>query len=127
MSTKAFDLPRWLRAGVANILQLRSATTTGGSTQSEDPVEVYVAANELEAQVIRAFLESNAIPVMLRGEALGQVYGLVVGKFAEVRVFVPHLLAEKAQVLLKETMEAQPADDEIAADPSNDDFDPETV
>ena len=116
MSGKAFDLPRWLRTGLANILQLRAATTTGGSIESEDPVEVYVAANELEAQVIRSFLESNDIPVMLRGEALGQVYGLVVGKFAEVRVFVPHLLAEKARALLDEAIEEPPLDDSDATD-----------
>ena len=40
-------------------------TTTGGDVQSGRPVEIYRAANEMEAQVIKSFLESNGIPVML--------------------------------------------------------------
>ncbi len=57
--------------------------TTGGSIQSGEPVEVFVAANDLEAQVIKSYLESNDIPVMLQGDAVSKVYGFTVGGMAE--------------------------------------------
>jgi len=65
-----------------------------------------VAANDLEAQVIKSYLESNDIPVMLQGDAISKVYGFTVGGMAEVRVYVPELLAPKAIELLEETEEA---------------------
>ncbi len=81
--------------------------TTGGSKQPGGPVEVCIAANDLEAQVIKSFLESNGIPVMLQGDSVSKVYGFTVGGMAEVRVFVPEALASKAVELLE-------ADDEGA-------------
>ena len=84
--------------------------TTGGSIQSGEPVEVYVAANDLEAQVIKSYLESNDIPVMLQGDAVSKIYGLAVGGLAEVRVYVPAPLAPKATELLEAAEEA--ADDD---------------
>lgn len=78
-----------------------SMTTTGGSSQSGEPVEVFVAANDLEAQVIKTFLESNDIPVMLQGDAVSKIYGFTIGGMAEVRVYVPAPLASKAVALLE--------------------------
>lgn len=75
--------------------------TTGGSKQPSGPVEVCIAANDLEAQVVKSFLESNGIPVMLQGDAVSKVYGFTVGGMAEVRVFVPEALASKAVELLE--------------------------
>ncbi len=109
MTAKPFKWSRWLGAGKAGVEE-QSMATTGGSIQSGEPVEVFVAANELEAQVIKSFLESNDIPVMLQGDAVSKVYGFTVGMMAEVKVFVPELLAAKAIELLEETEEA--ADDD---------------
>lgn len=71
-----------------------------------ETVEVYRAANEMEAQIIRGRLEEEGIPVLLRYEAAGPVFGLAVGALAEVRVLVPAALAEQARLLL-----APPQDD----------------
>ena len=91
------------------------AAATGGSIESGEPVKVYEAASELEAEVIKTYLESNGIPVMLQGEALSKVYGLTVGKMAQVRVFVPAPLAPKALELLEEeTTELHDEGDENA-------------
>jgi hypothetical protein len=109
VTAKPFKWSRWLGAGKAGVEE-QSMATTGGSIQSGEPVEVFVAANELEAQVIKSFLESNDIPVMLQGDAVSKVYGFTVGMMAEVKVFVPELLAAKAIELLEETEEA--ADDD---------------
>ncbi len=65
-----------------------------------EPVEVYRAANEMEAQIVRGRLQEEGIPVLLRYEAAGPVFGLAVGALAEVRVLVPAALAEQARLLL---------------------------
>ena len=44
-------------------------TTTGGGKYSDEPVQVYSAVNDLDAQVIKSYLESDDIPVLLQGEA----------------------------------------------------------
>ena len=79
-----------------------SMTTTGGGKQYDEPVQVYSAVNDLDAQVIKSYLESNDIPVLLQGEAAGRVFGMMIGAMAEVRVYVPAPLAEKARELLEE-------------------------
>lgn len=56
------------------------------------------ARNQIEAEVIKSYLESRGIKVILQGEAAGHVYGLSTGPLAEVQVLVPveqHLDAVK--------------------------------
>ena len=79
-----------------------SMTTTGGGKHYDEPVQVYSAVNDLDAQVIKSYLESNDIPVLLQGEAAGRVFGMMIGAMAEVRVYVPAPLADKARELLEE-------------------------
>ena len=91
-----------------------SMTTTGGGKHSDEPVQVYSAVNDLDAQVIKSYLESNDIPVLLQGEAAGRVFGMMIGAMAEVRVFVPALLADKARELLEEVSEDAEEEDGAA-------------
>ena len=92
-------------------------TTTGGGKQYDKPVQVYSAVNDLDAQVIKSYLESNDIPVLLQGEAAGRVFGMMVGAMAEVRVFVPAPLAAKARELLEEVSdEADQEGDDAGSD-----------
>jgi Putative prokaryotic signal transducing protein len=97
---------------------LQSATTTGGEIEQE-PVIVWVAQNQMEAQVIKGRLESEGIPTFIRGEALGAIYGLTTGSLAQTAVFVPAPLAERAQLILQsdenwEWLESESDPDEIA-------------
>lgn len=95
-------------------------TSTAESTHHGPPVEVCVAANDLEAQVVKSFLESNGIPVMLQGDAVSKVYGFTIGGMAEVRVFVPDALAAKAIELLEsggEEEEEEEDEDELPLQP----------
>ncbi|NOZ29714.1 MAG: DUF2007 domain-containing protein [Chloroflexi bacterium] len=103
MSALVLGLLGTLRRGIAHV-----ATRTGGRRVPMPPVEVYRAANEMEAQVVKGRLESEGIPVMLRYEAAGPVFGLAVGALAEVRVLVPALLAEQARRILDEAEDEQP-------------------
>jgi hypothetical protein len=76
-----------------------STTTTGGDLDQE-PVVVWEAANLMEAQVVKGRLESAGIPAIVRGEALGAIYGLTTGSLAAADVLVPAALATKALDLL---------------------------
>ena len=78
----------------------KTKETTGGQIQAGEPVEVYVAAHEMEAQVVKGYLESNDIPVVLLSEAIGPTLAVAIGPLAEVRVMVPGPLAERARELL---------------------------
>ncbi|MCS7221218.1 MAG: DUF2007 domain-containing protein [Anaerolineae bacterium] len=79
------------------------AVRSRGGRMSSPPIEVYRAANEMEAQVVKGRLESEGIPTFLRREAIGPVFGFSVGALAEVQVLVPAPLAERARELLAET------------------------
>lgn len=62
----------------------------------ENWVEICVANNMLEANLIKGKLESEAIPVMLKYESAGQLYGITVDGLSEVRVFVPEELKQES-------------------------------
>ncbi|MCB0132130.1 MAG: DUF2007 domain-containing protein [Caldilineaceae bacterium] len=70
-------------------------TTTGGQNNQE-PVVVWEAANAMEAQIVKGRLESEGIPAIVRGEALGSIYGLTTGNLAVTDVLVPAPLAQQA-------------------------------
>jgi hypothetical protein len=75
-----------------------SATTGGGGDQ--EPVIVWDAANRLEAEIVAGRLRSENIPAIIRGEALGAIYGLTTGGLAATVVLVPAPLAAKALEIL---------------------------
>jgi hypothetical protein len=112
MTARSFSWSRILHPGKPSE-ETTSMTTTGGGKHTGEPVHVYTAANDLEAQVIKTYLESNDIPVMLQGEAAGKVFGMMVGAMAEVRVYVPEPLADKAIELLEaDSGESESANDQ---------------
>ena len=88
---------------------------TADSDLEQIPVVVWEAANPLEAQVVKGRLESEGIPAMIRGEALGNVYGLTVGSLAQTDVLVPGALAQKAIEILTSEVEWL-EEDELAED-----------
>lgn len=64
-------------------------------------VEVYRAAGEMEAQVIKGLLESYGIPCLLKGDAARTIYGLTVDGLGEVKIMVRESMAEQARKLIK--------------------------
>lgn len=78
----------------------KNATTTSGGEIDQEPVVVWIAQNQMEAQVIKGRLESEDIPAIIRGETLGAIYGLTTGTLAQTAVLVPAPLAAKAELLL---------------------------
>jgi hypothetical protein len=89
-----------------------SASVTTGGGSSQEPVVVWEAANVMEAQVVKARLESEGIPAFIRSEAAGVIYGLTAGSLARADVLVPGPLAEKAVDLLFGETEESPADEQ---------------
>ena len=106
MTTRSFNWFHILQSDKST-KEATSMTTTGGGKYSDEPVQVYSAVNDLDAQVIKSYLESNDIPVLLQGEAAGRVFGMMIGAMAEVRVYVPAPLADKARKLLEEVSEEE--------------------
>jgi len=78
----------------------RSRTAFGGGDNR--PVEVYRAANEIEAALVVALLDSEGIPAITSGESVGGVYGMQFGPLAEVKVLVRQALAPRAAQIITE-------------------------
>jgi hypothetical protein len=58
------------------------------------------------AQIYKSKLEVAGIPVLLKYEALGLVYGITVDGLGQVRVMVPKEYATEAQELLEDVSDA---------------------
>lgn len=65
-------------------------------------VKVYTAAGDLDAEMVKGFLEAQGIKVMLVQESIGRTYGLTVGMLGEVKLLVPSEQAEEAKSLLED-------------------------
>ncbi len=64
-------------------------------------VEVYRAAGEIEAQVIRSLLEQYGIPCLLKSHAAHSAHMFVVNGMGEVKIMVWDSMAEDAKELIK--------------------------
>lgn len=73
-------------------------------------VTIYESQGMLEAEVIKSKLEAANIPVLLKYQSTGLVFGLTVGGEGRVYVQVPEELAEQAQGLIAEEGDAAPED-----------------
>jgi len=56
--------------------------------------------NPMEAEIIKGKLESEEIPVFLKKEAIGRIYGITTDGLGEIKVLVPKNLVEKARKIL---------------------------
>ena len=72
-------------------------------SKHEEMVEVYRAAGEVEAQVIKGLLESYGIPCLLKSEAAPSVHTFAVDGMGEVRIMVWEKVVEKAKRLIRGT------------------------
>jgi len=63
-------------------------------------VTVYVATSQPEAEIIKGRLSCEGIPVLLRYEAAGVIYGLTVDGLGQVEVQVPSQWAKQAAEIL---------------------------
>ena len=66
-----------------------------------DLATVYTAYNLPEAEIVKGRLETEGIPVLLRYESAGLVYGITVDGLAQVKVCVPSAMEGKARQVLQ--------------------------
>ena len=69
-------------------------------SRSEKLVEVYTAAGEAEAHIIKGLLESNGIPCLLKSLAAPSVHAFTVDGMGEVKVMVWESVSEEARKLI---------------------------
>ena len=62
----------------------------------ESLVTIYESEGMLEAEVVKAKLEANGIPVLLKYDAAGQIFGMTAVPLGRVEVQVPRDLEEDA-------------------------------
>ncbi len=68
-------------------------------------VVVYIANGQLDAEMVRLFLQSEGIEGFITQESVGTTFGLTVGTLGQASVLVPVEKAADARKLLEE-MEA---------------------
>lgn len=80
-------------------------------------VRVYTANGQLDADIVRAFLESMQIHAVTSRESLGSVYGFSVGPLGAVDIMVPEEEAAVAMEILRRMEEG-----EFEDNPDEEDF-----
>ena len=90
-----------------------STTDGGGATgpsAENDPAEapggdwaVLQEAGQMEAEVLRAALETAEIPVTMQSEFVGRLYGLTSQELGAVTLLVPRARLEEARALLADS------------------------
>jgi hypothetical protein len=66
-----------------------------------DFVVIKIVQGELRAKIIKAHLESEGIPVYLKYESAGIIYGITADGLGEVRILVPEDVAEEAKKIIE--------------------------
>ena len=69
--------------------------------KDKELAEVYRAAGEAEAQIIKGLLESRGIPCLLKSNAAPSVHMFAVDGMGEVKIMVWKEAAEKARELIQ--------------------------
>ena len=67
-------------------------------------ISIYKAAGQLEAEMLKAFLEAQEIPVTLNQESIGRTYGLSAGRLGEVHILVPDAREDEARQILDDLL-----------------------
>lgn len=73
-------------------------------------ISVYTSAGQLNAEIIKAFLEAKGIEVILNQESVGRTYGLSAGTLGEVDILVPESQVSEAQAYLQAMADGEFAD-----------------
>ncbi|MDY6846598.1 MAG: DUF2007 domain-containing protein [Chloroflexota bacterium] len=63
-------------------------------------IPVYSTTGQLEAEMVKAFLESQGLKVVLSQESIGRTLGLSAGHLGQVKVLVPESQVTQAANLL---------------------------
>lgn len=90
-------------------------------TEEPELVCVYSCQGWDLAQIFRSKLEAMGIPVLLKYESAGLVFGITVDGLGKVRIMVPQTYASEAEELLNSNEELR---EDGFAEPQNSDHTP---
>jgi hypothetical protein len=69
--------------------------------RKSDFVVIKIVQGEASANIIKSHLESEGIPVYLKYESAGVIYGIIADGIGEVRILVPKECAEEARQIIE--------------------------
>ncbi len=69
--------------------------------EKSDFVVIKIVQGETSANIIKAHLESEGIPVYLKYESAGIIYGIIADGIGEVKILVPKECAEEARQIIE--------------------------
>jgi len=73
------------------------------SMKNQDFVTIEVVYGQVKADILKAHLESEGIPVFLQYESLGRVTGIFVDGLGKIKIKVPAECVEDAKHVLEQT------------------------
>jgi hypothetical protein len=76
-----------------------SSARTGGDGRG-DPVLIATLDGPINAEMAEDALKDEGIPVFIKRDTMGSVYGLSIGALARAEVWVPRPLADQARDVL---------------------------
>ncbi len=88
----------------------KDSSESGGIRVDEAEKEwesIWVAPDQIAADLVKGLLATASIPVQTAGGALGQIYGVRVGPMAEVELLVPAEQADQAREILSQEMSGE--------------------
>lgn len=71
-----------------------------GNSKS-DFIIISIVQGEMAANIIKSHLESEGIPVLLKWESVGRVFGLTVDGLGQVKILVPQEFADEAKRIIE--------------------------
>ena len=71
--------------------------------KNQDFVTIEVVYGQVKADILKAHLESEGIPVLLQYESLGRVTGIFVDGLGKIKIKVPAECVEDAKHVLEQT------------------------
>ena len=70
--------------------------------QDSELKELMAVEGSLEAEIIKSKLESFQIPVLLRFESAGHIFGITMNGLGKVKIMVPEIFFSEARKIVAE-------------------------
>ncbi len=80
--------------------------------KKSDFVAITTVQGEVRANIIKSHLEAEGIPVYLKYEGVGRIYGILADGMGEVQIMVPADCAEEARQIIEPQEKADNPEEE---------------
>jgi hypothetical protein len=76
------------------------AVPAGGVMMENDLEELLTVEGAMEAEIVKSKLENFQIPVLLKFESAGHIFGITMDGLGKVKIMVPKALLREAREIL---------------------------